>query len=228
MITKEAGVKDGEEMVGKVLGKENEGRRMRIDVGKKEFEVKRAKNEGEIGRALASDYNKARHQTKALASKEKADEYAFKLNQDRDFKQRMIEKRKEEAEERKRVKREEWEARREAKRILKEEEDAARRKQVEYDNELRRKAAELKEKTRLEKVRERRQREINKREEKRRLEMETISQKKASHEEFEAEWSKEKIHRTEIGKAKKVKDRVYKNLSRLNEETSLLDIPFGA
>ncbi|GMI32170.1 hypothetical protein TrCOL_g6760 [Triparma columacea] len=193
-----------------------------------EFEKNRKAQEGAEGRAHASDFNSARRKVKALAKEEKKEEVAFNLNIERDFERRMMTQRKAEAEERRKAQREEWEARRAAKEAMKRSEGDALRAQVAYEREQRIREAEIKEKARLEKVQERRRRIINKREEKRRLEKEMIERKQTEHKEFEEEWEKEQTHRTEIGKAKKVKDRVYKNLGRLNEETSLLDIPFGA
>ncbi|GMI12290.1 hypothetical protein TrRE_jg8598, partial [Triparma retinervis] len=171
--------------------------------------------------AHASDFASARRAVKALAAQEKAAEVAFNLTLSRDFDRRMSEKRKLEAVEVRRVRKEEWMARKAAKAKGEEEEREGRRMQQEYEREQRRHAAEIKEKQRLEKVKERRQRLVNKREEKRRLEEEAIEKKQTAHKEFEEEWEKERTHKKEIGKAKKVKDRVYKNLSKLNEETSL-------
>lgn len=105
---------------------------------------------------------------------------------------------------------------------------------------------------RQDRIRERRERVIAKRKEKRDEETRKMEERRLSHEEKVEKWEKEKAEREQLKKDKKVslmmqgqpisftslqrlhiayrqvKDKVYNNLARLDDEKALLDIPFAA
>ncbi|GMI10497.1 hypothetical protein TrVE_jg4007 [Triparma verrucosa] len=195
---------------------------------KNDFEATRKKTEAEKLRRERYEYAEALKKKRQHEEDLKKKETLYKLSLEKNFASRESSRISSQKNLEKQRRLEDLQARREAailEKHLKEEADV---KQRSYEAELRQEELNLKEQKRQKDIKERRERLIAKREEKRRLEISKNKETKTKHEEFESNWEKEVESRKILKKAKKVKDKVFHDLSRMNEEDGLLDIPFAA
>ena len=174
-----------------------------------------------------NDYYKARSEVqrekRAKEGREVAGRATVRAAQDKIEKEGKLEGK---AKERAR-KEEEFKARIAARQVIENEKKAAELKEREYASTQRAREKEMVEEKRLAAIRERREKVLERREQKARVDTARTVVKQAEKEEAKMEWDKEIAFRAANKKGTKVKSQVWGNLKKLNDETSLLDLPFG-
>ncbi len=172
-----------------------------------------------------SAYYRAKQEAKKKEKQQAETELKIQLTRERDFQRAEKERKEREKLRAKKNRDREWEERRRVKSLREAEEKEAERATLRDAEDQRKAKAALDEKLRQDKIMERRRNLIEKRAAKKRLEEAKIQQKKAENAARNEDWDKEKAHRKNMHNAKKVKNLVYNNLGKLNEETNYLDMP---
>jgi hypothetical protein len=178
-------------------------------------------------RAFKKDY----YASKVALGKKKeiAEREELKGNMDKVASEKALHEAKVKAEKdaEKRRKKEEWEARVAAKKAIKDAADADAKKEREYAENVRVKEKAMAEAKKLEDIARRREKVLSARMAKRSLSEHVAVSKQADKVVAEKELEREMQFRKEQKLGKNVKGQCWRNLMKLNEETSLLDLPFG-
>jgi hypothetical protein len=205
-------------------GKENQAAAQTYDCVQQEAASKAAA-ERAMHSGFRGDYYSAASKQKKERALDEAGEVTQHLASEREATKSQAALRREKLLKEKARKEEEWAARAAAKKAAKEEAGKREQEEREYQRKEWRRAKELEEAARAEKVRERRRAVQERREAKQRLDQARSEERNREKEETEKDWEEEKRFRGAMKRGTKVKGQVWKDLNKLNEETSLMDLP---